>query len=114
MSAPSTPVRQVIRIPNLPMGTIVKEDGTATDDELTFRQILVTNLQKLFGSEGVVLPSLTSDEIDDIEAYQQTTPAGDIYTCQYGTMVYNSTANSVMIAVNDGADAPLFKTVTLT
>lgn len=116
MAAPVTPVRQVIRIPNLPMGAIVDKDGLATDDELTFRQILVTNLQKLFGSEGVVLPSLTTTEITDIAAHQQSTPSGMIYTCQFGTQVYNSTLGTVMIAVEFplASGIPVFKTVTLT
>ena len=48
--------RNVTRIPNLHMGEMVDKEGYPTDDELTFRQVLISNLQRLFGSEGVVLP----------------------------------------------------------
>lgn len=101
----------LIRIPNLPIGKITDGEGNPTDDELTFRQGLVTNLQTLFGNEGVVVPTLTAAQITTIEGF--TDQQGN-YTCQYGTIVYNSTANSIMIAINDGAGAPQFLTVTLT
>ena len=38
----------VIRIPNLPIGQIVDENGNATDDELSFRHALITSLQNNF------------------------------------------------------------------
>ena len=59
--------RNVTRIPNLHMGEMVDEKGYPTDDESTFRQVLITNLQRLFGNEGVVLPSLTTAEINAIQ-----------------------------------------------
>lgn len=102
------------RIPNLPMGPITDKNGNPVDDELTFRQSLITNLQKLFGNEGVVVPTLNATQITTIQNHTITKGAETFYTCQYGTIVYNSTANSIMIAVNNGSDAPLFKTVTLT
>lgn len=105
---------ELIRIPNLPQGQMVNKEGYPTDDELTFRQSLITNLQTLFGTEGVVVPTLTAAQITTIQNNTITVGANSFFTCQFGTMVYNSTANSIMIAVDDGAGAPLFKTVTLT
>ncbi len=103
--------RDVIRVPNLPLGQVVDEDGMATDDEMTFRQALVSGLQRLFGNEGVVVPTQSAANIITIQ--NNTNPQGQ-FTCAFGTILYNSDANSIMIAVDNGAGAPLFKTVTLT
>lgn len=105
----------VIRIPNLPTDIIVDDKGQATDDEKTFRQTLITSLQKNFGDEGVVLPAQTAANILTIQNnnYIDQATGLTVYSCQYGTMIYNSTANSIMIAVENGG-VPLFKTVTLT
>ena len=113
MSGPVEPLRLEIRIPNLPSGKMVNSDGTPTDDELTFRQILTTNLQKYFGNEGIVLPSLTAADI--LVVQNNLLPDGS-YTCQFGTQVYNSTLGTVMIAVEFplASGIPVFKTVTLT
>lgn len=109
-------VDTVIRVPNLPTGQIVDPDGNATDDELTFRHGLVTSLQKNFGNEGVVVPTQTATAITQIQnnSYPDPLTGAPVYTCQFGTILYNSTANSIMIAVDNGAGVPLFKTVTLT
>lgn len=110
---------QTIRVPNLPMGQIVDKDGNATDDELTFRHILITSLQNNFGAEGVVVPTQDATNIAIIEANREPNPIAlptvpGAYTCAFGTILYNSTANSIMIAVDGGGGVPLFKTVTLT
>jgi len=107
-----------IRIPNLPMGQIVDEQGHATDDELLYRQALTTNLQKYFGSEGCVVPTLSAADITLIQDNSYVDPGSGltVYTCGYGRIVYNSDANSIMISVSDGGapPQPIFKTVTLT
>jgi hypothetical protein len=100
----------VIRIPNLPMGHIVEQDGMPTDDELTFRQVLITNLQRLFGNEGCVLPSLTTSEITTI---QNNVNAQGLHTCAYGTMVYDTAVNEVKVAINIGG-IPQFKIIPYT
>jgi hypothetical protein len=107
-----------IRIPNLPTGKMVDDKGNTSDDELTFRQVLVTNLQKLFGPEGCVVPSQTAADITNIQNnnYVDEGSGETVYTCEFGTILYNSTDNSIMIAVSDGLipPKPIFKTVTLT
>ncbi len=105
-----------IRIPNLPTGAIVDKEGIATDGEATFRRILITSLQNNFGNEGVVVPTQSAADILKIQNNTIYNPATGMneFSCQYGTILYNSTANSIMIAINNGADAPIFKTVTLT
>jgi hypothetical protein len=99
-----------IRIPNLPMGNIVEKDGYPTDDEMTFRQVLISNLQRLFGNNGVVLPSLTSTEIAYVE---NKVDIQGRKTCAYGTMVYDTTVNQVKVAINIGGN-PVFKVIPYT
>lgn len=110
---------QVIRIPNLPNGQIVDSSGNATDDELTFRHALVTQLQSLFGNEGMVMP--TQDPTSAATILNHQNDQGT-YTCQLGTMLYvqhpsDYTQDIVVIAVrNDNTypnTAPVFKSVTL-
>jgi hypothetical protein len=101
----------VIRVPNLPIGQIVDENGNATDDELTFRHALITNLQNNFGNEGVVVPTQTAANINTIQNNQL---ANGQYSCAFGTIIYDSTNNLIRIAIDDGTGKPIFKTVTLT
>ena len=102
--------RNVTRIPNLHMGEMVDEKGYPTDDESTFRQVLITNLQRLFGNEGIVLPSLTTTEIT---AIQNNVDIQGRNTCAYGTMVYDTTVNQVKVAINIGG-VPQFKVLPYT
>lgn len=132
MSGPTTLPTQVIRIPNLPDGKIVDEEGFATEDESSFRHTLVTNLQQLFGNEGLVIPTQTQglspgDYVTQIQNAQRPDPVTGLpgaYTCQLGTMLYvinnplDHTKDQVLIAVRNTDDYPLsapkFKQVTLT
>jgi|ERR1700677_1952145 len=110
-----------IRIPNLPSGKIVDENGLPTDSELTFREGLLTLLQQIAGAQGLVMPQQTTANITAIATNQQTTPVGSIntnasistYTCQPGTFIYNSTNDTVQVSVLT-LGVPSFKTVTVT
>lgn len=130
MTNPTTLPSQVIRVPNLPDGQIVDDQGYGTSDELNFRHTLITNLQRLFGSEGVVIPTQSNgtaplDFVTQIQNNQASNPITGMpgaYTCQLGTMLYvidpnDYTQDKVMIAVRNTNDypnsPPLFKTVTL-
>lgn len=99
-----------VRIPNLHMGEMVDNTGYPTDDEMTFRQVLITNLQRLFGNNGVVLPSLTTVEIGYVE---NNVDIQGRKTCAYGTMVYDKTVNQVKVAINIGGN-PVFKVIPYT
>lgn len=101
---------QVIRVPNLPMGQIVNEQGFPTDDELTFRQTLLTNLQRFIGNEGIVAPTQTNTNILSI---QNNTNANGQYTCAFGTLIYDATNNKLLAAIDDGTGKPIFKEVNL-
>lgn len=113
-------LRNQVRIPNLPMGRIVDENGKATDDELTFRQALLTLLQQLAGTEGLVMPQQTTANITAIQNNRMNVPVGNtggvnqIYTCAYGTMIYDSDLKVAKVALEDPAHSgvPKFFTVT--
>ena len=94
--------RDVVKIPNLPSGKIVDESGRATDDELTFRQSLLTLLQQNIGPEGLVAPAQTATDIAAIVANTQDAPGANpnfVYTCPPGNIVYNSTNDTLQVTV---------------
>ncbi len=116
------PVQEpIIRIPNLPSGRIVDDNGMPTDSELTFRESLLNLLTQIAGAQGLVMPQQTTTNIGLIATNQQTTPVGSIntnssistFTCQPGTFIYDSVLNKVMVSILVGT-TPTFKTVTVT
>lgn len=107
----------LIRIPNLPTGAITNSEGNATDDEMTFRHTLISNLQNLFGSEGCVVPTQSYSNMLLIQNNQL--PNGQ-FTCAFGTCLYVPDflvmavpTHSIVFCVPDGGGNPLFKRVTL-
>ena len=114
-----------IRIPNLPIGKIVDENGLPTAEEQMFRQNLITALQLLFGNQGVVVTSQDQANITAIQNNVAQKLSGtsylSYYTCQFGTMIYKpSTAtypavpnDYLAVAMDDGTSnhAPLFKRI---
>jgi len=122
-----TLIQQNIRVPTLPMGEMVKPDGNPTDDELLFRNQLITSLLQNFGNEGLVIPTQNNGVIAGVDDYvtqiQNHQNISGEYTCALGTMLYvipdpnDYTKDKVMIAVrNDNTfplTAPIFKQVTL-
>lgn len=99
-----------IRIPNLPFGQIVDETGHPTDDELTFRQALVGNLENFMGNEGLVMPSQPTTNILEI---QNAVNENQQKTCAFGTLIYDTTTGEIKAAVDDGTGNPIFKVVQL-
>ena len=104
-----------IRIPNLPVGKLIDENGMPTDEELLFRQQLITALQTLIGPEGLVAPSQTAANITAIATNTQDTPAGNEYTVEFGTILYESDTQTMKVIISDGnpTPAPVIKTFTL-
>lgn len=111
------------RIPNLPTGKIVNENGIATDDELTFRHALITSLQNNFNNEGCVVPTQSYANMIDIQNNQIPDPITGLpgqFTCQFGTCLYvpdflviGVPTPSIVFCVPDGGGNPLFKRVSL-
>jgi len=115
-----------IRIPNLPKGKIVDENGYPTVEEQTFRQTLLTLLQNNLGDMGTVVTSLSQSNINQIVNNTQTmtvpgNPSIVTYTCPFGTLFYNIDAPSMsnpggyglQVTVNNGGGVPVLKTVTI-
>lgn len=109
----------VLRIPNLPTGPMVDEEGMPTNDELVFRQNLVTSLQNNFGSEGMVAPTQL---YADMLIIQNNTNISGQYTCAFGTCLYVPdfpvggppvATPSIVFSVDSGGGVPLFKRVQL-
>jgi hypothetical protein len=115
--------RNVIRIPNLPLGQIVKPDGTPTDEEQTFRQALLTLLEQIAGNEGLVMPVQTEANVIKIQNHTTQTPDASTftYTCAFGTMLYQQNdddpvdvaKDEFVVAFNSGGtpNKPFFKQV---
>jgi len=101
------------QIPNFENVPIIGSGGMWSESWSLIMQQLFSVLQTNFGSEGIVAPTLTAAQIT---AVQNNQLENGQYSCQYGTIVYNSTANSMMMAISDGGSPPkpVFKTVTLT
>ncbi len=97
----SNEVKPTNRIPPLPLGAMTNSDGTPTPDELLFRQNLMTSLQKIAGSEGLVAPSQTAADIATIVANTATAQNATTtnYTCEAGTFFYNTTTNTVHVTI---------------
>ena len=107
----------VIRIPNLPNGQIVDDKGNATDDEITFRQALISQLQNNFGDEGCVVPTQAYADMLTIQNHQNDQLQ---YTCAFGTCLYvpdfdvlGTPTISIVFAIDNGAGVPIFKRVSL-
>lgn len=111
---------QQIRVPNLPVGPMVDDKGYPVPTEIAFRQTLISGLQTNFGNEGLVAPSQTNvDSSDNVTTIQNntviTTEGGEPqYTCQGGTLLYDSTNNHLLVCILDSMGVPTFKVVTVT
>lgn len=101
-----------MNIPSLPVDALINlKTGDMSDSWRNFFDILLNELQTNASNEGLVSPTQNSTNIGIIES---NTLQNGSYTLQYGTCLYNSSANTMMFAINNGSGVPVFKTVTLT
>ncbi len=90
----------------------VNEDGTLTDVAQAFFDLLNTVLIKNIGDEGLVSPTQSASDIAIIQNNFTLSPTGlTTYTCDFGTIVYDSTNNKAKVALDDGMGAPIFKEI---
>lgn len=99
------------RVANFLDTPVVNKDGQFTDEWRNIMQQVFQSLQLNFGNEGLVMPTQTDANITTI---QNNVDNNGNPTAQYGTILYDSTNNSIRISINNGLNAPIFKTVTLT
>lgn len=112
-----------MNIPNFADIPVVVKRGDAyywSDEWRDIMQSLIQTLQENASEEGLVAPTQSSEVIapaisSDITIIQdaKTSTAPLVYKTAYGTMLYDSFTNNVLMAINNGAGAPLFKTVQL-
>lgn len=87
-------------------------------------QQLFSELQIGGGPEGLVAPTLSSaansvdpatagGEVTQVQNNSKIIGGETTYSCQFGTIIYDSNTNEMKMAVDDGAGAPLFRVVTL-
>lgn len=98
-----------IRIPVLPTGKMVDDNGNPTDIELFFRQNLISSLQNNFGDEGLVAPTQPTTNITTIQ--NNVLPNGEFST-PGGVFIYDSTTNTIKVSILVGG-VPTFKTITV-
>ena len=118
----NTLVPQSIRVPTLPLGPMVDETGNPTDNELLFRNQLITSLQNNFNYEGLVMPTQTDaaspddfiKQIQNARVPDPITGAPGAYTCGFGRFLYDATNNRILVSIDGGGGVPAFMTVTLT
>lgn len=112
--------QQQIRVPNLPVGPMVDQDGMPSSSEMMFRQLLNRSLQQNFGNEGLVVPSqpnsvAPNNAVSIIQNNQVANPVTGAlsYSLVPGTLLYDSTNNNLLVAILVG-DVPTFKIVNVT
>ena len=108
--------QNAFNVPNVPIDPMYENKNgqiVMTSVGKNFFEQLISFFYQNFSNEGLVMPTQTASNIIAIQNFKYP---NNTYKTQYGTMIYNSdpSANSIMIAVNDGSGAPIFKTVTLT
>lgn len=111
------PDKPIDRVPNLPKGKMVDEQGYPSPEEALYRQQNQTFMQDYLGSEGLVAPTQTNADLLVIQNATMANPSDPLTplpTCRYGTILYDSTNNTMRMAIDDGSGNPVFKTVTLT
>jgi hypothetical protein len=85
-----------LNIPDLPVSQMTDKDGFATAPEYQFRQGLVQSLQSVTSDEGLVPPTQDSATIAIIQNGKN--PQG-LFTCQAGTLIYNSDTNKLQVCI---------------
>ena len=94
---------------------VIGEDGHFTPEWKIIMQQLLTTLLSNAGPEGLVAPTQTDANLTLIQNHQvQSSIAPDvptfIYTCQFGTLLYDSDNNTLRVALSN-AGVPQFYTV---
>ena len=97
-----------MNIPDLSISPIVEKDGYPSAQELQFRQNLIQSLQSVTSDEGLVPPTQNSANITIIQDGRDT--EGN-YSCQGGTLIYNSDTDELQVCILVGG-VPTFKNVT--
>lgn len=101
-----------MNIPNFVDIQFVDKNGYLTPEWKIIIQQLLKTLVDNASEEGLVAPTQDNANVALIEGHQvpASTGIGTVYTCRYGTLLYNSDLNVLMVALNN-AGVPKFYTV---
>ena len=97
-----------MNIPDLPVSPLTEKNDYPSAQELQFRQNLIQSLQSVTSDEGLVPPSQNSANITII---QNGTDTEGNYSCQGGTLIYNTDTNQLQVCILAGG-IPQFKNIT--
>lgn len=98
-------------VPSVPIDPMYEiKDGKVllTAVGKNFFETFINYFFKNFSSEGLVSPTQSTSDINSI---QNNTLQNGNFTCQYGTFIYNSTTNNLMVCLNNGSNVPQFYNV---
>jgi hypothetical protein len=101
----TTSPTNVPNVPVDPMYELQNDKIVLTSQGKTFFESFINYFINNFSSEGLVAPNQSTSSINSIQ--NNTLPDGS-YTCQYGTLIYNSNTNKLMVALNNGSNIPIF------
>ncbi len=91
-----------MNIPNFSFGALTDRGGMPTDESYYFFQQLIDELQKNAGAEGLVVPTLSSENTSVTPA----TAGGQIGQIEAnaanGTLIYDSFVDKLKVRLNDG------------
>lgn len=98
-------------IPNYVQEKLVDENGFLTPAWSNWFQQMITYMQNNLSQEGMVTPSLTTDEITEITAQDNaaTGAAGGLTPKYHGALMYDETTDQLKVNING-----TIKTVTVT
>ncbi len=91
-----------MKIPNFSFGALTDRGGMPTDESYYFFQQLIDELQKNAGPEGLVVPTLSSENnsVDPPAAGGQIAQIQG--TAANGTLIYDSFVDKLKVRLNDG------------
>jgi len=90
----------------------VNEDGTLSDVAQAFFDNLIDVLTKGAGDEGLQVPSQSNPDIITIQDHTVTGPTGiSTKTCQFATLIGDTTNNKLMVALDNGSGTIVFKNI---
>jgi hypothetical protein len=73
-------------------------------------QQLLTTLIDNASDQGLVVPSQDATNVALIQNNVVSNPTGNQFTCQFGTLLYNTTTNQLLVALSN-AGVPTFHVV---
>lgn len=101
-------VPNVPAVPVDPMFHMQGDQCVLTSVGKSFFETLINYFYTNHSSEGLVAATQPAANVASIQ--NNTLPNGS-YTCQYGTFLYDSTLNNLVVCLNNGSNVPQFYSI---